>query len=124
MKPEHYAPTQTFLDRKKICRLSSSSLHDILGLKWGANSSVHHGRHFCYLYDAVAEWADEALSGLGKGAPFSLCLTEKHFSQVASAFGDKENHLSNVTQFIIFFHVFVILWHYRKLVDCWFLTSC
>ncbi|CAA6666283.1 unnamed protein product [Spirodela intermedia] len=45
---------------------------------------------------AVAEWASDALVGLGKGAPFSLCLTEKHFSQVASAYGDNENHLSDL----------------------------
>ncbi|MQL88698.1 hypothetical protein Taro_021265 [Colocasia esculenta] len=45
---------------------------------------------------AVAEWASDALAGLGKGAPFSLCLTEKHFSQVASAYGERENHLSNL----------------------------
>lgn len=46
----------------------------------------------------MAEWASDALVGLGKGAPFSLCLTEKHFSQVASAYGDNENHLSDVSR--------------------------
>ncbi|XP_077225193.1 3-hydroxyisobutyryl-CoA hydrolase-like protein 3, mitochondrial isoform X1 [Tasmannia lanceolata] len=45
----------------------------------------------------VAEWAHDALLGLGKGAPLSLCLTEKHFSQVASAHGNKEHHLSNLS---------------------------
>ncbi|XP_077209899.1 3-hydroxyisobutyryl-CoA hydrolase-like protein 3, mitochondrial [Tasmannia lanceolata] len=42
----------------------------------------------------VAEWANDSLLGLRKGAPFSLCLTEKYFSQVASAHGNNEHHLS------------------------------
>ncbi|KAL6984831.1 3-hydroxyisobutyryl-CoA hydrolase [Sarracenia purpurea var. burkii] len=42
----------------------------------------------------VAEWAKEALAGLGKGAPFSLSLTQQHFSRVASARGEKDNDLS------------------------------
>ncbi|KAK9102145.1 hypothetical protein Sjap_019399 [Stephania japonica] len=45
----------------------------------------------------VAEWANEALVGLGKGAPFSLCLTQKHFSRVASAQGRNDDDLSNLT---------------------------
>lgn len=44
----------------------------------------------------VADWAKDALSGLGKGAPFSLCLTHKHFSAVAVAHGDHENDLSKL----------------------------
>ncbi|KAK8455894.1 hypothetical protein SEVIR_4G238200v4 [Setaria viridis] len=45
---------------------------------------------------AVAEWANEALAGIKKGAPFSLCLTQRHFSQVASAYGNSEHYLSKL----------------------------
>lgn len=53
----------------------------------------------------VSEWAGEALAGLRKGAPFSLCLTKKHFSEVASAHGKNEHHLSKV-------------WFYES-TSCW-----
>ncbi|KAK2439447.1 3-hydroxyisobutyryl-CoA hydrolase [Trifolium repens] len=44
----------------------------------------------------VAEWANEALQGLGKGAPFSLFLTNRHFSAVASALGENGSELSSL----------------------------
>ncbi|KAK8941953.1 hypothetical protein KSP40_PGU010308 [Platanthera guangdongensis] len=44
----------------------------------------------------VAEWARDALQGLGKGAPFSLCLTKRHFSKVTSAHGNDEDQLSKL----------------------------
>ncbi|KAK9100866.1 hypothetical protein Scep_024296 [Stephania cephalantha] len=49
--------------------------------------------------NTVVDWAKDALLGLGKGAPFSLFLTEKHFARVASALGKAKNdlcHLSSV----------------------------
>lgn len=49
----------------------------------------------------MSEWAKEALLGLGKGAPFSLCLTQKHFSRVAQAHGKNSNDLCRVSCFFL-----------------------
>ncbi|THU61165.1 hypothetical protein C4D60_Mb07t20410 [Musa balbisiana] len=68
---------------------------------FGANRSVSETieglkKHQTSADSTVAEWASEALSGLGKGAPFSLCITQKHFSEVALAHGNSEHHLSKL----------------------------
>ena len=51
----------------------------------------------------MSEWAKEALLGLGKGAPFSLCLTQKHFSRVALARGKNDSDLCSVSCFFLLF---------------------
>ncbi|XP_030552904.2 3-hydroxyisobutyryl-CoA hydrolase-like protein 3, mitochondrial [Rhodamnia argentea] len=69
---------------------------------FGANKSVIEimedlERHKLNPDPKVVQWASDALQGLGKGAPFSLCLTQKHFSRVASAFGKRDSDLSTLS---------------------------
>lgn len=63
---------------------------------------MHICKLFFILLAAVSEWANDALAGLKKGAPFSLCLTQKHFSRVASSYGNNENYLSKVVSCILY----------------------
>ncbi|XP_021764490.1 3-hydroxyisobutyryl-CoA hydrolase-like protein 3, mitochondrial [Chenopodium quinoa] len=68
---------------------------------FNANKSVSEifdelKRHQQSSDDIVAGWAKEALKGLGRGAPFSLCLTHRYYAKVASAVKNNDAHLSNV----------------------------
>lgn len=44
----------------------------------------------------VAEWAKGALSGIAKGAPHSLCITQRHFCSVSAAASHMENELGTI----------------------------
>lgn len=87
--------------------LSSSQSQLTLLLPWilatfGANKSVSEiieelEKHQLSTDATEADWAKDALLGLKKGAPFSLCLTQKHFSSVASASRKNEKDLCNLS---------------------------
>ncbi|KAH7854006.1 hypothetical protein Vadar_009011 [Vaccinium darrowii] len=69
---------------------------------FGGNKSVNETieelkKHQLSTDATVAEWAKEALTGLGKGAPFSLSLTKEHFSRVASARANSDSTLSSLS---------------------------
>ncbi|KAJ6381841.1 hypothetical protein OIU77_030493 [Salix suchowensis] len=68
-------------------------------LTFGPNKAVEEiieklKKHQLSADPKVVEWANDALQGIGKGAPFSLCLTQNYFSRVACAFGQISNELS------------------------------
>ncbi|XVE70373.1 hypothetical protein DITRI_Ditri10aG0067400 [Diplodiscus trichospermus] len=46
---------------------------------------------------SVVEWANDAMQGLGKGAPFSLFLTQNYFSRVAAGYGKHGNEFTKVS---------------------------
>ncbi|KAF7801214.1 3-hydroxyisobutyryl-CoA hydrolase-like protein 3, mitochondrial isoform X1 [Senna tora] len=66
-------------------------------LKKHQSSSDSTGMLIDRMFIDVVEWANEALQGLGKGAPFSLYLTQKHFARVASALENNDNELSTLS---------------------------
>ncbi|URE16221.1 3-hydroxyisobutyryl-CoA hydrolase-like protein [Musa troglodytarum] len=86
--PASEAQMKTFFPQIAQCFGANRSLSETIeGLK----------KHHISADSTVAEWASEALSGLDKGAPFSLCITQKHFSEVALAHGNSEHHLSKLS---------------------------
>lgn len=72
------------------------ALLDYLWASWQNIKNIKTSVSGWFFY-LVAEWATDALLAIGKGAPFSLCLTEKHFSKVASACGNKAHNLATVS---------------------------
>ncbi|KAG5559389.1 hypothetical protein RHGRI_009058 [Rhododendron griersonianum] len=74
----------------------------LIASSFGGNKSVNETiqelkKHQLSTDATVTEWAKEALTGLGKGAPFSLSLTKEHFSRVASARANHDNALSSLS---------------------------
>nr|XP_018684763.1 PREDICTED: 3-hydroxyisobutyryl-CoA hydrolase-like protein 3, mitochondrial isoform X2 [Musa acuminata subsp. malaccensis] len=86
-EPESEAQLKMLLPQIISCFANKSISETIEELK----------RHQASSDSVVASWASDALSGLGTGAPFSLCVTQKHFSQVALAHGSVDNHLAKLS---------------------------
>lgn len=78
------------------------SLFPYIASAFHANKSVGEiieelKRHQQSSDSTVAGWAKEALEGLGKGAPISLCLTHKYFAKVASGRRSDDAELSKLS---------------------------
>lgn len=85
--PEPETPLKSLLPQITSCFTANNSVKEIIDeLKKYQQSDE----------PLVAEWANEALQGLGKAAPFSLCLTQRYFSRVASGY-KSGNELSKLT---------------------------
>ncbi|GAV87055.1 hypothetical protein CFOL_v3_30481 [Cephalotus follicularis] len=79
----------SLVDMKLVAQISSALLHLFCGFP---------------CFSSVPDWAKDALQGLGKGAPFSLCLTQRHFSRIASGQGKSDNELSTVILLLQLFY--------------------
>ncbi|KAG0612506.1 hypothetical protein M758_6G033300 [Ceratodon purpureus] len=85
--PDSHPSLETLLPAITACFGASLSVADtIKALKEHEHSDD----------DLVAEWAKGALAGIGKGAPFSLCVTKHHFATVAAAANSPGNDLSEI----------------------------
>ncbi|KAF7813803.1 3-hydroxyisobutyryl-CoA hydrolase-like protein 3, mitochondrial isoform X1 [Senna tora] len=96
--PESEAQLKLLLPHIISCFGSNKSVTETIEeLKKHQSSSDSTGMLIDRMFIDVVEWANEALQGLGKGAPFSLYLTQKHFARVASALENNDNELSTLS---------------------------
>ncbi|XWS71995.1 hypothetical protein CRYUN_Cryun02cG0002600 [Craigia yunnanensis] len=107
----HYVPSGNLGSLKKallastLCSssISNTNIHGFLPITscFSADKSVKEiieelKKHQQSTEASVVEWANDALQGLGRGAPFSLCLTHNYFSRVASGYGKHGNEFTTL----------------------------